>query len=286
MQVELVKTRTSEGLRLDAALQTPAQAATRTFGFDGAILLSGVGSNFYGSSLIEHLADWLTAAGVAALRVNTRGHDGISTASTAAGGQLQGAAYEIVDECRYDIAAWIDFMVERGFERVVLIGHSLGALKVLYAQAKAPHDSVHQIVALSAPRLSYQDFRVGEQSGAFLESMTTAQQWISQGQPRMLFLASFPFPMMLSAATFVDKYGPSNRYNFLRFATRISCPLLFVYGAQELTQGNVAFAELPNAIAALDWPTVSPPVVLIPQANHLYVGCLQQLTDQLKSHLK
>jgi pimeloyl-ACP methyl ester carboxylesterase len=285
MQVDLVNTRTTDGLRLDGALQVPASKAANRLCFDAAILLSGVGSNFYGSSLMEYLAGRLAALGVAALRVNTRGHDGVSTASTPGGGKLQGAAYEIVDECRYDVAAWTDFLVERGFPRVALIGHSLGAIKALYAQAHEPQGAVRQIVAISPPRLSNKDFRVGPQSAAFFQSMAAAEQLISDGKPQMLFQASFPFPLILSAATYVDKYGPPSRYNVLRFATRVDCPIVFVYGAEELKHGGVAFAGLPDALAELDWQNGPPPVVVIPNANHLYVGCHNQLADKLVSHL-
>lgn len=283
--IELVRTHTRDGLRLDGALQMPASEAGSRHGFDAAILLSGVGSNFYGSSLMEFLAGRLAESGVAALRVNTRGHDGVSTASTPSGGKLQGAAYEIVDECRFDIAAWTDFLVDRGIPRVALIGHSLGAIKALYAQAHAPHAAVCYVAAISPPRLSNKDFRAGPQSAAFFESMATAEQLIGDNKPQMLFQASFPFPLVISAATYVDKYGPPSRYNILGFAARIECPLLFVYGTEELEHGGVAFAGLREAIAELNWPNGTPSVAVIPGANHLYVGCHNQLADELESHL-
>ncbi len=285
MQVDLVKTQTSDGLWLDGALQVPASEAAGRLGFDAAILLSGVGSNFYGSSLMEYLAGRLAESGVAALRVNTRGHDGVSTASTPGGGKLQGAAYEIVDECRYDIAAWSDFLVQRGFPRVASIGHSLGAIKALYAQAHEPHSAVFRVVAISPPRLSNKDFRAGPQSAAFFESMATAEQLIGEGKPQKLFRASFPFPLVISAATYVDKYGPASRYNILRFATRIDRPILFVYGAEELEHGGVAFVGMPEAIAELDWPNGPPRIAVVPGANHLYVGSHSKLADELDAHL-
>lgn len=284
MLVELVQTQTADRLRLDGALRTPVSAAPCQLTCDSAILLSGVGSNFYGSSLMRHLTEMLVDAGVAALSVNTRGHDGVSTASTPGGGRLQGAAYEIVDDCRHDVTAWADFLVERGFSRIALIGHSLGAIKSLYSQAHQPHGQVGKVVAISPPRLSHEDFRHGPQSTAFFESMSTAQQMADRGESNMLFQATFPFPIVMSAATYLDKYGPPSRYNILQFAPRVECPVMFIYGRDELENGGIAFAGLPKAIAALNWNT-PPPIEVVSEANHFYTGCFDPLSNLVKTGL-
>jgi len=284
MLVELVQTQTADGLRLDGALRTPVSGAPCQMTCDSAILLSGVSSNFYGSSLMRHLTEMLVDSGVAALCANTRGHDGVSTASTAGGGRLQGAAYEIVDDCRHDVTAWADFLVERGFSHIALIGHSLGAIKSLYSQAHQRHEQVGRVVAISPPRLSHDAFRHGPQSAAFFESMSTAQQMADRGESNMLFQANFPVPIVVSAATYLDKYGPPSRYDILQFAPRVVCPVLFVYGGDELENGGIAFAGLPKAIAELSWSS-PPPIEIIPEANHFYAGRFDELSTILKSSL-
>src|SRR5262245_44508246 len=138
MHVELVRTVTRDGLRLDGALSAPADPrpdAGSTLAASAAILVHGVASNFYTSSTFEPLIPKLQAMGLAVLSVNTRGHDSVFSASLGTVRRRFGAAYEIVDDCRQDIGAWIEFLKGRGHQRVVLIGHSLGALKVVYFQA-------------------------------------------------------------------------------------------------------------------------------------------------------
>jgi pimeloyl-ACP methyl ester carboxylesterase len=282
--MELVRSQTADGIRLDGAL-TPARNNDAAIGLDAVILLSGVGSNFYGSSLIEHLADLVTELGAAALRVNTRGHDGVSTASTPSGGQLQGAAYEIVDDCRLDISAWIDFLLGRGLSRIALIGHSLGAIKALYSQAYEPHECVQNVIAISPPRLSHKHFLQGPKATEFQDSMRTAEELVAAGQPQMLFQASFPFPLVISAATYLDKYGPSSRYNILRFIDRTSCPVFFIYGGDELENGSAAFAGLPDDIAQNSSTDSPPQCAIIPGANHLYVSCHELLTEEIRDYL-
>ena len=84
------------------------------------------------------------------LSVNTRGHDSVFGASLGNVRRRFGAAYEMVDDCRHDIAAWIEFLASRGHERIVLIGHSLGAIKAVYAQAHEKLPQVAAVVAVSA----------------------------------------------------------------------------------------------------------------------------------------
>lgn len=286
MHVELVQTRTRDGVRLDGILQHAETDIPSRPSLDAVICLSGVGSNFYGSSIIEKLAQMFCLDGIAALRVNTRGHDGVSTAATTAGGILQGAAYEIVDDCRHDINAWVNFVVERGYSRVALLGHSLGAVKSVYAQVHESHANVSWVIAISPPCLSYTAFLQGTQATAFQNSMRLAQSYLDQGTPDTLFLATFPYPLVISAATYVDKYGPSERYNLLRWAHRVTCPLLFAFGERELRGDNVAFQDIVERINTLPWKQAAPKISVIPEANHNYSGQGDMLGEAIRAELR
>src|SRR5438552_5540405 len=160
MHVELVRTVTRDGLRLDGALTLARSASegnspsTST----AAILLHGVASNFYTSSTFEPLIPKLQEFGLAVLSVNTRGHDSVFGASLGNVRRRFGAAYEIVDDCRLDIAAWIGFLKSRGHQSIALIGHSLGAVKAVYAQAHEQWPEAAALIAISAPRLSHSAF--------------------------------------------------------------------------------------------------------------------------------
>ena len=153
MLVDLVETTTRDGVRLDGIFHATPSAASPALGVDGLCLVHGTGGNFYSSTLFQALADRLLQRGCAVLRVNTRGHDLMSSATTAQGGRRQGAAYEVVDDCRQDLAAWLDHLRRRVGPRVGLLGHSLGAVKCLYALA---HESLPAtcVIAVSPPRLS------------------------------------------------------------------------------------------------------------------------------------
>ena len=155
----------------------------QAIGIDAFCLIHGTGSNFYGSTLLESLAERLQELGCGVLRANTRGHDGLSTAATSRGGRRQGAAYEVVDDCRHDIAAWVEWLRQHVGPRVGLVGHSLGAVKCLYAMAHQPKLAVAGVVGLSPPRLSYAWFCESPQGSEFLADFRRAEEMVHAGQP-------------------------------------------------------------------------------------------------------
>lgn len=284
MHAELVRALTLDGMRLDGALLAGEQVETKPV--DAALCLHGVGMNFYTSSTLEAVTPALRKLGIAVLLANTRGHDSLYTASVAMGRRRQGAAVEIVDECRHDVAGWCQFLVERGLPRILLVGHSLGAIKAVYSQAHEPTPNVIGLIAASAPRLSCQAFKNSLESAPFFESLTTAEQLVKTGRGDELFLAKFPFPLLISAASYIDKYGPAERYNILNFAGRVAVPALFTYGSKELDAGGIAFAGLPEALAKLPDKRGPLDVEVIAGADHNYTGCGESLANVMSKWIQ
>jgi pimeloyl-ACP methyl ester carboxylesterase len=279
MHAELVRALTPDGMRLDGALLAgdPVEAKS----VDAALCLHGVGMNFYTSSTLEAVAPALRKLGIAVLLANTRGRDSLYTASVAMGRRRQGAAVEIVDECRHDVTGWCKFLVERGLHRILLVGHSLGAIKAVYSQAHERAASVVGVIAASAPRLSCQAFKNSLESAPFFESLATAEQLVKAGRGDELFVAKFPFPLLISAASYIDKYGPAERYNILNFVGRVAVPALFTYGSKELDSGGIAFAGLPEALAELPDKCGPLDVEVIAGADHNYTGCGESLAGAM-----
>lgn len=277
--LELVRTHTTDGHRLDGALTVPTNANQLDASTPQAwLLLHGVGGNFYAGSLLERLAAHFNAAGAAVVRVNTRGHDSVSICWGSLGPVRQGAAHEIVDHCRHDISAWLQFLRERGYRRLGILGHSLGAIKAIYSQAFESSDDVQAVVAVSPPRLSYSAFMASESQPAFFAAVAEARQLIEQRQPESLFTARFPFPILITAAGYLDKYGPEEKYNILNFCDRVPCPLLITYGQVELEQSGIAFAGMPESLQSKRRADQSLSVSIVPQADHNYTSRHAELT--------
>jgi pimeloyl-ACP methyl ester carboxylesterase len=284
MLVDLVQVTTRDGLRLDGMLQAPAAGAAPALAVDGFCLVHGTGGNFYSSTLFDAVGERLLQLGCAVLRVNTRGHDGISTAGTARGGQRLGAAYETFDDCRLDLAAWVEWLRQRSGPRVVLIGHSLGAVKCLYALSQEPQLAAG-VIAVSPPRLSYEWFCQGASREEFLKTYHQAAKHVEEGQPLALLDVKFPLPFVITAAGYAEKYGPDERTNYLRFLRGVPCPVLVTLGAVEV-ENNVAFQGSPLELEQLRGKQPRLSVATVPGADHFYTGTRAELVACLERWLR
>ena len=285
MIVELVQTQTSDGLRLHGALNK--HPGVEGIAPSVVICLHGVASNFYTSSMMATLANGIASLQFDVLRVNTRGRDNCCTMATNRGGTRMGAAYEIIDDCRRDVDAWVDLCKSRGYKRVVLLGHSLGAIKVIYAEANDPHELVSQVIALSPPRLSHMAFINGPRSAEYDQSLAVADQAMAMGQPGKLIDIMFPFPLLIAAGSYVDKYGPGERYNILEHVAHLRTPTRICFGSEELT-GSVAFEGLPELIServAGSRAEMLTTVNVIDGADHMYSQRRDELVAWVGRHL-
>lgn len=272
MLVDLVQTTTRDGVRLDGIYQSsPTGNTARTV--DVFLCVHGTGSNFYGSTLFDMLSEKLLSLGISVLRINTRGHDLMSVAASQRGGRRLGAAYEIVDDCRHDLAAWIGWLKEHGAARIGLAGHSLGAVKCLYAQAHDPDPPVSRLLAISPPRLSHSWFAQSEQGGEFLDTYERAKLLVDAREGDTLLDVRLPLPFVISAAGYIEKYGPDERYDYTKFIGRVNCPILQTLGERE-AGSNMAFQGAAEAVARAA-PAVR--VEIIAGADHFYTGTRDQL---------
>lgn len=285
MLVDLIRTTTSDGVRLDGALQSPVADISSPWKVDAFLLVHGTGANFYSSSLLEAVGSRLVERGSAVLYANTRGHDLLTTGATQAGPRRQGAAVEVVDEGRLDLAAWAAFLGERGYRRLGLIGHSLGAIKGVFLMADEPPPGVECLVAISPARLSHAYFLQSPRGEEFRRIVATAEEHVRAGRGETLMQVEFPLPYLVTAAGYLDKYGPQERYNVLSRVGRLRCPTLCTFGSVEV-QSNVAFTGLPEDIEKAVTPGRPVAVHVIAGADHVYSGVRGELIARVESWLQ
>lgn len=287
MRAELVRTETSDGFRLDGAFLAPALERTEDLGVDAALLVHGTGANFYSSSLLRHLAMAFRDAGVAALVANTRGHDLIYTGATSAGPRLMGAAYETVSDCKHDLPAWLNYLRERGYLRLGLVGHSLGAIKSIFALTATPRDDVQRVVAVSPARLSHSHFLASEKADDFRAGLAEAQACLNRGAPDTLLQVKFPIPYLVTAAGYLDKYGPAEQYNVVNLLDRLQPPTLFTFGTRELAS-HPAFRGFPEAIEEQSRAKQLTHIAtaVIADADHFYSGAQEAVWVRIRRWLR
>lgn len=280
MQVDLVHVETADDVRLDGVLRTPAVGLEAgRLGLDLVICHHGVGGNFYNQYFFDDLGSLLLEQGCAVLRVNSRGHDQVYRGPR---GNL-GAEYEIIDDCRLDWRAWLDFAESSGYKRIGLWGHSLGAVKTIYYQSVEDDRRVVCAVASSPPRFSYAAYVASAEGPRFQADMARAQQLVAAGQPEAIIEAAAPLVTAFTARTYVDKYGPDSRYDMLDRASGSGPPLLVTLG--ELEIDGLAFRDLAEQGPALHMASPQVSYSLIRGADHSYASRVPELMETFRGWL-
>lgn len=233
MNVELCRVTTSDGLKLDGAFH-PSAAEKSSAPVEAFLLVHGTGGNFYSGSVFDTWARLSLVAGIPVLRINTRGHDGL-------------AGDERVADCVHDLAAWLDWLAMRSFRRIAVVGHSMGAVKTLFAAVHQPHGSVAACIALSLPRFCHTMLAADPRYTGFREAWQRSVELVAAGRGDEWLSVTQPLPLVITAAGFVEKYGPEDRYDFVPWLERLSEPTLFVFGEQTVAT-SPPFAGLPDAI--------------------------------------
>jgi len=241
------------------------------------VMFHGVAMNFYTGPL-PVFAEALSGRGYDCLSMNTRGHDWIARSGDLTG--FGGAAYEKFEDCLLDIDAVLDGLRARGFKRFVLVGHSLGSVKVLFYTGRRQRADVVGVVSCSAPKQFYAA-RAREDSD-FPARMEQAEELLKSGKGEELMWAPASGATgLFSANTYVNKYGPRETTDVRPHAASLSCPLLATAGAIEPNYFREYAEELTEA-AGMEKATYVP----VPRANHFYAGCESVVVDAIDQWLE
>ncbi len=265
MTSELSRVRTADGVDLEGLFYRPEERQSNSH-IDAYLLIHGTGSNFYGPGLLETFCQQVVGDGIACLRVNTRGHGIINRLM---GQRLGGAAYESIDDCRLDIAAWTNYLVDQGFCRIGLVGHSMGGVKAIYSQAREPQSAIDCLVALSPPRFHYARLAADPGSERFRDDFRRATDLCANGHGDRLIHVQQPLSLTLTAQGFLEKYGPDDHYDFVRFAPQLKTPTLILLGTRTV-KSSPAFAGLPDDLRGLNESVPNLTFRLVDGANMAY----------------
>jgi pimeloyl-ACP methyl ester carboxylesterase len=280
VNAELVRVVTKDGVRLEGTLRRPEPTGASTLPVDLMIFHHGLAGNFYNQAFFEPISDFFLQVGCAVLRVNNRGHDFAYNSPGSPAGRL-GAAFETVDDCRHDWTAWLDFAEARGFRGIGVWGQSLGAVKTIYFLAVQGDPRIARAIATSPPRFSYSAYRDRPDAAAFLTYYEQAERLVNEGSPDSLFAADLPTFLIATARTFLDKYGPAERYDILKHLPKVKTPLLVTIGGEEGIYEDrpdrFAFGGLAEQVSALAAGLSSVTFEPVPGADHVYTNRTNEL---------
>lgn len=253
--------------------------------WDAVLIIHGLAGNFYNSGLLNFLARSWHDSGTSVLLGNTRGHDLLSLSAHQGRTVLAGSAVEDVGDAAADLEGWFRFLTGQGCERILLVGHSLGGIKSLLAQATRPAPQVIAILALSATRLNHQQFLQSSAGETFAGDFGRARELTEQGRGTEITHFHFPFPTWMQASSYCDKYGPASAYDWTKVIAAVTVPVLLTYGERELNE-HPAFETVREVVQETIAPLANATLCEIPGADHFYVGCFDALWNALRDWLR
>lgn len=273
MEIDFVELASRDKVRLVGSYFAPRGESRG--GADAIVLCPGTSAEFY-SQPLPTVARAAADAGYGALTLSTRGR-GIVWRDPATG--FKGAGFERISDCVEDFAGAIDFLAGRGHRRVVLWGHSLSGVKVLYAAAHDPHPAIAGVISVAGPRWSAEHYLTLPVAAEYERHRRTAEAMVAEGRGGDLFPVAFPLgPTFQTAEGWLDKYA-YEKYNPLRWADQIRLPLFRIDAEGDLSVPQYGMAGLADRLLAMVQPNAANRAVVIPNTDHLFSGAHDALAS-------
>lgn len=250
---ELLHTYTADGLMLEGVRHGSASsdlAVVYTHGLTSSVFRKG--HVLIGRALAE--------AGCTVIAGNNRG-SGLAYPLPQRSGPrvLGGSWFERLADAPKDLDAWIDVALGAGAKSIVLLGHSLGAIKaVVYASERAD-GRLAGLVLASPPLRAFA-------SPAKSDLVAAATRAVAEGRPEELLDLGAPGLTFgrLSAATVLAR---SDLGDVAPLVRSIGCPVLGIYGTEEPDVGGQNDLDHLVQIAPDRFTGA-----LVAGADHLYTG--------------
>jgi pimeloyl-ACP methyl ester carboxylesterase len=190
-----------------------------------------------------------------------------------------GAAYETFEESLMDLDAAIDCMARQGYQRFILVGHSLGCVKSLLYQGVRQRDDIVGIVSCSCPKQFYS--ARAEEQPEFTDLMSKAERLVAEGKGEEFLWAQTSGALgLFTAKTYENKYGRHEINDVRPQASRLGCPHLIIAGAAE----HRYFPEYAGALAEAGGASAT--CKIVPGSNHFYTNHEQEAVQLIAEWLQ
>lgn len=276
---QLVYTRTRDDIVDSGVIFTPPKDSAKPI---AVIWIHGWGVSFYQPTYVA-IGRALAERGYTTIAGNTRMHDLGNVLAWRGDKRIRGGGYwGVASEEVRDLAAWIDFAEERGFKKVVLVGHSAGWAAVRGYQAEEQDPRVAGVVLASGAVRA-------ETRQPDPEQLAAATQMMAAGRPDDLVRdPKRSFPSFISAATFMDiASSPAEFKDFFGVqttnppVTRIRCPLLAFFGTRNDVGTEADLDLLKTSIKRQSSGPSRVDTVMIQHADHMYTGEEAQVAETI-----
>jgi pimeloyl-ACP methyl ester carboxylesterase len=263
---EIVWIKTEDGIQHDGVVIRPTGTPNGT----AVVWMHGFTGHFSEPHQIR-IGRYLAERGYTFVSGDNRGHHfGADLGEWEGPFRIGGAWWELVSESSLDIKAWLDFAsTTLAPQRLVLAGHSYGAVKVTWYQGERQDPRLAGLISASGPVRP-----PGQRPELGGEPLALARRMVAEGRGLdLLPFGSTGRPGSLSAQTVVDRadslvdtYGMEGGDSPLG---KVRCPLLAILGTKEPRIGAPEDLETLKRNAR---SSARADTALIEGANHLYQG--------------
>lgn len=294
MNTSLVSVSTEDGLTLQGLLFMSGEDS-RTL----VIHVHSAFSNFFEHFYYLPLAQALNKDNIDILYINTRGRDYYADYKRVKHDKIEsiriGGTLEIFNECLRDIAPWIEQYKDR-YEKMVLQGHSLGAMKVVHYIKERGNKDICGVSLFSPPDIEgFLESIIGTETDAFKQY--AADEMLSAGEldklrkqklmPERAYIAPISVQTYDSILNHPEVTGMfySRKKEYMRKSGigEIMCPTLVIYGDREEVIGG----EVSSYIRAIkDEIGGKVDAHILIGANHNYQFCEEDLSSVVSSWFK
>lgn len=191
-----------------------------------------------------------------------------------------GVSLEKFADCLLDIDAWIEFALDKGYENIVLEGHSYGTEKIVYYMNEGQHrDRVTGVILLGFSDNVGAQMKYEQSIGTHY--LQEAQALASQGEPERLLRDLFGLcgELPISAQTYLDCFTdgsanaialPFRQGRDLLYFRNIHVPILGIIGDQEEREYTVI--PIKDAVELLKTENRLAEVYQIEDSDHVFSG--------------
>lgn len=278
----------TDNIELDSFLFEPAKGSDKII-----IHIHGKEGHFMQNRFIIEMGYGYPKSGYSFLTFNNRGHDYIADlvkkSATGFTSIMGGSAYDVFEDCIYDIDGVISFVRSLGYKEIILQGHSLGPHKSCYFIHKKQNKEVSKVILISTSDILYQLNEVPN----WEQVSGLAKEMVDQGRGDEIMAVRLWSNCPVSAKTFWNYTRPdSNTYCFnftrphieFRHFENVTIPILTVVAETDFATGikqDAAMKMLAERTASDDLTTK-----IIKGVVHNYNGKEGELIDTIVRWLK
>lgn len=266
---ESIRTITKDKLHLDGIYSEGSKDKP------AVLFIHGMFNNFQTPNFVKPLGNKLHEKGFAFLATNNRGAE-------------EGSKYELLEEAHLDITAGVKFLLDKGYEKIILVGHSAGTVKAVRYLFEGEYKNKVVKLVLIVPVDSLGG-RIANGRKDIEKFLAIAEEKVVEGKGKDLITSEFDHDT-LSYQTFISWYKRDDFGKMFEFCDKnydfpllkkINLPTKIIVGTKDkyFYPTNPEHAE--EAMKILLENTSNLEGKIIQNADHAFNGFEEELVGEI-----